>query len=123
MEAALINLARQLNSYDEASLLNLWRSYMGKVAHFEPSQRWEEAALALCLIQAVYWKNQLYNAEMAAGTRRGQGKDGVLNELAPELQPFYMQYKQERESRGKAHAPKVSSGKRCSVVLFDPGEK
>lgn len=61
MQRVLEKLAQKLNSYDEASLMQLWQHYATRVAEFEPSKRWEEAALALCLIQAMHWKNQLFN--------------------------------------------------------------
>ncbi len=58
-------MAAQLNSYDEASLMHLWQHYAMRVNSFEPTKRWEEAALALCMIQAVRWKNQLFNYHLA----------------------------------------------------------
>ncbi len=61
MEALLNKLARQLDSLDEASLSALWGKYADIVADFEPTKRWEEAALVFSLIQAKRWKNQLFN--------------------------------------------------------------
>ena len=61
MQRVLDKMAKQLNNYDEASLMQLWQHYAMQVHAFEPSKRWEEAAIALCLIQAVHWKNQLFN--------------------------------------------------------------
>jgi hypothetical protein len=65
MQRILEKMAQKLNEYDEASLMQLWQHYAATVQDFEPSRRWEEAALALCLIQAVHWKNQLFNYNLA----------------------------------------------------------
>ncbi|MDR2696634.1 MAG: hypothetical protein LBC79_09695, partial [Deltaproteobacteria bacterium] len=61
MEQMLLRIARQLDALDESSLMALWEKYAAVVAHFEPSRRWEEAALVLSFIQAKRWKNQLFN--------------------------------------------------------------
>ncbi len=47
MERMLQKLAQQLNAYDEASLMSLWDRYAAVVDRFEPTKRWEEAALVL----------------------------------------------------------------------------
>ena len=52
MEQLLIKMARQLDALDEASLLALWDKYAVIVSHFEPTKRWEEAALVFSFIQA-----------------------------------------------------------------------
>jgi len=65
MEQMLLRLARQLDVLDESSLMALWEKYAAIVAQFEPSQRWEEAALVLSFIQAKRWKNQLFNYHWA----------------------------------------------------------
>ena len=61
MEKLLLSLARQLDALDEASLMDLWDTYANRVANFEPTKRWEEAALVFSFIQAKNWKNQLFN--------------------------------------------------------------
>lgn len=66
MQRVLEKMAKQLNEYDEASLMQLWQQYASRVHDFEPTKRWEEAALILCLVQAVHWKNQLFNYHLAA---------------------------------------------------------
>ncbi|MDR2076653.1 MAG: hypothetical protein LBP61_06960 [Desulfovibrio sp.] len=66
MQRVLEKMARQLNAYDEASLMQLWQQYAMRVNNFEPTRRWEEAAIALCLIQAVHWKNHLFNYHLAS---------------------------------------------------------
>jgi hypothetical protein len=69
MERALRKLAAQLNAYDEASLMNLWERYAKEVEQFEPTKRWEESALIFSFIQAVRWKNQLFNHHWAQSAR------------------------------------------------------
>ena len=72
MEQLLIKMARQLDALDEASLLALWDKYAVIVSHFEPTKRWEEAALVFSFIQAKRWKNQLFNYSWSAqASRRG----------------------------------------------------
>lgn len=68
VERALEKLARQLLSFDEASLMALWEKYYERVQHFEPTRTWEEAVLVLNLIQAVHWKNLLFNTKWAEET-------------------------------------------------------
>jgi hypothetical protein len=65
MQRVLEKMAKKLNEYDESSLMQLWQQYATRVRDFEPTRRWEEAAIALCLIQAVHWKNQLFNYHLA----------------------------------------------------------
>nr|WP_034602765.1 hypothetical protein [Maridesulfovibrio frigidus] len=65
MEKALLKLARQLNAYDEASLTALWNKYEATVSEFEPTRKWEEAAVVFGMIQAVRLKNQLFNYHWA----------------------------------------------------------
>lgn len=69
MEQMLLKLARQLDGMDEASLLSLWEKYANIVSQFEPTKRWEEAALVFSLIQAKQWKNQLFNHHWSHQTR------------------------------------------------------
>lgn len=71
MEQLLLKMARQLETLDEASLLALWDKYAAAVSRFEPSKRWEEAALVLALIQAKHWKNQLFNYHWSTQARPG----------------------------------------------------
>ena len=76
MEQQLLKLARQLDAFDEASLMALWERCAAIVDRFEPSRRWEEAALVLSLIQAKRWKNQLFNHQWASRVR-SQGVDAA----------------------------------------------
>ena len=65
LERALVKLARQINAYDESSLMSLWEKYAEKVRRFEPTRRWEESALVFSLIQGMRLKNQLFNYNWA----------------------------------------------------------
>ncbi len=69
MEQLLLKMAHQLDTLDEASLTALWEKYAHIVNRFEPSERWQEAALVLSFIQAKRWKNQLFNTKWASRTR------------------------------------------------------
>lgn len=71
MEKVLQKLARQLNAYDEASLMSLWDKYAAIVSNFEPTKRWEEAALVFGFIQSLRWKNQLFNYNWSERSRPG----------------------------------------------------
>lgn len=66
LENALAKLAHQLVAFDEASLMDLWEKYAEEVRQFEPTHRWEEAAVIFGLIQSVRMKNQLFNHNLAA---------------------------------------------------------
>ena len=61
LEAMLQKMARQLASMDEASLMALWDTYHARVKQFEPTHNWQEACIVFGMIQAVRWKNQLFN--------------------------------------------------------------
>jgi hypothetical protein len=65
LEKALVKLARQLNAYDEASLMSLWEKYAEQVRRFEPTKRWEESVIMFNMIQSVRFKNQLFNYNWA----------------------------------------------------------
>ena len=61
MEKALRKLARQLDVYDEASLTSIWDKLVTEVENFVPTKEWEETVLMLGMVQALRWKNQLFN--------------------------------------------------------------
>lgn len=99
MEKLLLKLAEQLDALDEASLMALWNKYAKITCTFEPTRRWETAALVFCLIQAKHMKNQLFNhhwtgaqmpgedgmpafAESAGMPGDGQGLEGEAEEPA-----------------------------------------
>ncbi|MBQ4132199.1 MAG: hypothetical protein IJD04_00490 [Desulfovibrionaceae bacterium] len=70
MENALRRLARQLDVYDEASLTALWDKLARQVEKFEPTKEWEEAVLMLGMVQAIRWKNQLFNYNWSENLKR-----------------------------------------------------
>ncbi len=70
MENALRRLAKQLDVYDEASLTGLWDKLARQVENFEPTKDWEEAVLMLGMVQALRWKNQLFNYNWAENLKR-----------------------------------------------------
>lgn len=65
MEKVLIKLADQLAQFDEASLTALMDKYEGLAGEFQPTKKWEQAVMVLGLIQAVRWKNHLFNYHWA----------------------------------------------------------
>ncbi len=92
MDKALNKLAKQLLAFDEASLTSMWERYAAAVEKFEPTQRWEEAAVMLGMIQAVRWKNQLFNHHWKQMREPGDGPGAPLRSVpphppAPELAP------------------------------------
>lgn len=122
MEHMLLKLARQLNNYDEASLTGLWERYARLVQEFEPSRRWEEAALVFSFIQAVRMKNQLFNHHLAENARRAQKK-------FPLPQPEFIRQVSAWTEQQKAAAAPPESGsegsgakKRRKVLHFRRGE-
>lgn len=118
LENALAKLARQLVAFDEASLMDLWERYAESVRQFEPTRRWEEAALVFGLIQAVRMKNQLFNYNLAASRQPGADAPGLemLDLTAPQPAPRGQQ--REPSRGGPAKAP--ASGARGSVRQGKP---
>ncbi|MFP4658398.1 MAG: hypothetical protein ACLFMP_06890 [Desulfonatronovibrionaceae bacterium] len=88
MDKVLRKLAETLNSLDEASLMSLREKYYQRVKEFSPSQAWEEDTLILSMIQAVRWKNQLFNHHWAA------------TDNSPPQQPLDHEEKSEEEKSG-----------------------
>ncbi|MFW5734893.1 MAG: hypothetical protein ACOCWR_07530 [Oceanidesulfovibrio sp.] len=122
MEKVLIKLARQLNAYDEASLMSLWETYAARVQHFEPTKRWEEAALVFSFLQAIRWKNQLFNYHWAQAAK--PGKNAPLPPLHEvENDPFRELAELSGEKSGEGGAPEGNDpGKRAKVLHFRPRE-
>lgn len=121
MERALLKLAQQLNQYDESSLMELWNEYASKVAHFEPSARWEENALVFCMIQSVHWKNQLFNAELAASARRGQTDDKTLRKELASFSKNRFEARPPVAEDQKSKKSVLAGGKKaCKVLMFRP---
>jgi hypothetical protein len=113
MEQMLLRLARQLDVLDESSLMALWEKYAAIVAQFEPSQRWEEAALVLSFIQAKRWKNQLFNYHWA---RQVQLSQQVQAEGQTGSPGSAFNLEASEASRTEAG----SDAKRCQVLRFRP---
>lgn len=116
MEKALLKLAKQLNAYDKASLTELWNKYEAEVAGFEPTRKWEEAAVVFGMIQAVRLKNQLFNyhwAQTAGPESMSPRPDFVLGKGEDEL--FGSKSKGSGGSTGS-----VSGSKGSKVIRLQP---
>ena len=109
MEQVLIKMARQLDSFDEASLNGLWDKYAHLVNNFEPTQRWQEAVLILSFIQAKRWKNQLFNTKWTARTRLD-----FLDKPSLAPQPFHLEFPSEEILEDKPKA---------KILPFKPSRK
>jgi hypothetical protein len=117
MEHLLQRLARQLDALDESSLMGLWEKYAAIVAHFEPSRRWEEAALVLSFIQGKRWKNQLFNYHWARQLQLAQQIQAEGQTGSPEGNAG------SSFSLDAPEAPQDGAGsekKRCQVLRFKP---
>lgn len=113
MEKLLARLARQLDTIDEASLMSLWSKYATAASRFEPTKRWEEAALIFSLIQAKRWKNQLFNYYWSHQTQAEANRPASAPEsLAPDF---------ELESTPARAADEPPAPQRCRVLAFRPG--
>jgi len=113
----LLRLARQLDALDESSLMALWEKYAAIVAHFEPSQRWEEAALALSFIQAKRWKNQLFNYHWARQVQHPQQIQAGGQTDSPDGAAFSLENPEASDATGDGDG---SEKKRCQVLSFRP---
>jgi len=122
MEKVLIKLARQLNAFDEASIMSLWEKYAEKVQHFEPSRRWEESALVFGFIQSLRWKNQLFNYNWALSSRpRDNGPRLAAADPLGELLPEQAGTSEEKPKSGLRQklqaAKKTKNAKQRTKVL------
>lgn len=117
MERMLLKIAHQLNAYDEASLMSLWDKYAEIVEGFEPSKRWEEAALVFSLVQGVRWKNQLFNLRLAESARPGKQNDAPLPGL-DQVSGFLQTQNARQASAGPAGESAARGKKRCKVLRF-----
>ena len=105
VERMLQKIAKQLCDFDEASLMELWERYARKVARFEPSREWEEAAIILTLIQGMRWKNQLFNHHWSESLKADS------NPLPTDQLPVFSLHKPEDVgSRPSGTAPVASAG-------------
>lgn len=112
LEKALLKLVKQINAYDEASMMSLWERLAERVGRFEPTAEWEEAALALAMIQGVRMKNQLFNHNLSE-SRRTPPERGV--DLAALTVPAPGE-----EGRAKG-APESSAGKGRKADVGEQG--
>lgn len=113
MEKLLARLARQLDTIDEASLMSLWSKYATAASRFEPTKRWEEAALIFSLIQAKRWKNQLFNYYWSHQTQAEANRPASAPQsLAPDF---------ELEAAPARAADEPPAPQRCRVLAFRPG--
>ena len=83
----------------------LWGKYATLTSRFEPSRRWEEAALIFSLIQAKRWKNQLFNYNWASQRRPPE------EDLPPP--PAFSLEQAERDGEGGEEKPPT-----CRVLPF-----
>lgn len=121
LEKALVKIARQLNAYDEASLMNLWETYAEKVHHFEPTKRWEDDTLVFCLLQSMRLKNQLFNHRWSESRTPDPEAGGV--DLAALTAP-QGSVKGDRPSQPKQSDEKEESAERKGKVLrFKPRDE
>jgi uncharacterized GH25 family protein len=113
MDKVLRKLAETLNSLDEASLMSLREDYYQRVKEFSPSQTWEEDTLILSMIQAVRWKNQLFNHHWSNAAETGP------LEHSPQQEP------QQTETGEKTSGPKGgnASGGPAKVLDFRAAKK
>lgn len=113
MDKVLRKLAETLNSLDEASLMSLREDYYQRVKEFSPSQTWEEDTLILSMIQAVRWKNQLFNHHWSSTAQAGPLEGN------PQQDP------QQAETGERSSGPKSgnSSGGPAKVLDFRSAKK
>ncbi len=110
VEKVLMKMAGQLREFDEASLMSLWEKYAQQVTNFEPSKRWEESVLIFGMIQAMRFKNQLFNHHWADGSEPGSGNGRPIPPPFPHLAP-----EGDRKNEG--------GRKRGKVLEFKPKEE
>ena len=116
MEKMLAKLARQLDAIDEASLMALWSKYATITSRFEPTRRWEEAALIFSLIQAKRWKNQLFNYNWAAQSRpSAEAGDGAQPGTDG---PAGVGFSLEKPAMDAPAEPSEQASRPCRVLAF-----
>lgn len=125
MERALLKIARQINAYDEASLMDLWEKYAEIVRRFEPTKRWEEAALLFGVIQGMRLKNQLFNYNWALSRRPEEpGNIDLAALTAPQRQASKAPAKDAPDApEGKPGPDKPKAPKPGKVLKLQPKKK
>lgn len=78
MEKALLRLAEQILSFDEASLAHLKEKYRLRIEHFDGTKDWERAVIIYYIINAVSLKNTLFN-ENVLNRRKEKGEKPLHN--------------------------------------------
>jgi hypothetical protein len=113
-----------------ASLSALWENYANTVSRFEPTKRWEEAVLAFCMIQAMHWKNQLFNFGLRQSVKEMEQADITSKlELLNQLKIFADSGDKETSSKDETVLNKrdetrnnsvgrIKQKKRCKVLFF-----
>ncbi|OGQ11440.1 MAG: hypothetical protein A2026_07535 [Deltaproteobacteria bacterium RBG_19FT_COMBO_46_12] len=74
MEKALVRLAEQILSFDEASLAHLREKYRLRIEHFDGTKDWERAVIIYYIINAVSLKNTLFNENVLKRKKEKEGK-------------------------------------------------
>ncbi len=121
MEKVLEKMAKQLNGLDEASLMSLWDKYAQTAREFEPTRRWEEGALIFCFIQALRWKNMLFNHHWSNWTRLERQKSPG----GPEIEdPMFKGLHEAEGPKAEGAVAENAPGeiKRSKVLRFRPRE-
>ena len=118
-QRVLEKMAKQLNAYDEASLMQLWQHYAMQVNDFEPTKRWEEHVLAFGMIQALHMKNQLFNHQLASASRMAR-KDGDNADSS-----LLISLGQKKPAGAAGEDPKnsqlgLNTPVRCKILPFKP---
>ena len=122
MENAIRKLAKKIDVYDEASLTAMWDRLAEQVENFEPTKEWETAALMLGMIQALRWKNQLFNYNWSESLRANsmQKKKGQENPW-PEFSlddSSHSPHAAKNSATGPASKPASFGKKRGKVLSF-----
>ncbi len=127
MEKVLLKLARQLNAFDEASMMALWDRYAEQVKNFEPTKRWEEAAIVFGMIQALRMKNQLFNYNWSLAAR----PDKMDKPRFGDVENFLENAPRDTSGKGSSEGGAVAPGdgaagevvkQRTKVLRFRPRE-
>lgn len=126
MEKALLKLARQINAFDEASLMSLWEKYAERVRQFEPTKRWEESVIIFNLIQSTRLKNQLFNYNWAQSRMPGDApmELDLAALTAPEPQrPRLQEQKAELDMEDDAIAEVKKKERKGKLLTLTPKNK
>ena len=117
MEKVLEKMAKQLNALDEASLMSLWEKYAKASKNFEPTQRWEESALIFCFIQAVHWKNMLFNHHWSTWTKLAR-ENAPVTPVSEDPLLRRLEGPEAGQLEGAAAEDAAGDLKRCKVLRF-----